>query len=403
MAAIITASAASLLAGLLGAAGLARSGLDAPGSMALGLAVAATGWVFTGIGALTAQLTESGRSANAIGVAVIGASFLLRMAGDAAQSDVVAWFTPLGWAQAVRPFAGNRWWVLTVPTAAALVLAFVGYRLSNSRDVGAGLIQTRSGPADAGSSLASPLGLAWRLHRGILYGWLTGYAIIGVVIGSLANAFGQIASDSPEMADIVKRIGGAAAISDAFLAAIFGLFALIASGYSIQVILRLRSEETDRRADPILAGTVSRRNWVSSHVIFATAGPIVILLVAGLATGIAYGVSLGEVRGTLGSVLGGVMVHLPAVWMVAGLALALDGLVPRVTAAMWAVLGFLVIVTLFGPAFRFPQWLLDVSPFTHIPKLPGGMYSATPETILLVAALALLAAGFAGMGRRDIE
>jgi ABC-2 type transport system permease protein len=41
------------------------------------------------------------------------------------------------------------------------------------------------------------------------------------------------------------------------------------------------------------------------------------------------------------------------------------------------------------------QWLLDVWPFTHVPKLPGGAVSATPLVWLA-------AAGLAGLRRRDI-
>jgi ABC-2 type transport system permease protein len=48
------------------------------------------------------------------------------------------------------------------------------------------------------------------------------------------------------------------------------------------------------------------------------------------------------------------------------------------------------------------HWALDVSPFTHVPKLPGGSVSATPLVALSVIALALCALGLSALRRRDI-
>jgi ABC-2 type transport system permease protein len=45
---------------------------------------------------------------------------------------------------------------------------------------------------------------------------------------------------------------------------------------------------------------------------------------------------------------------------------------------------------------------MDISPFTHVPKLPGGTVAAAPLFWLSVMALALGAAGLAALRRRDI-
>jgi ABC-2 type transport system permease protein len=47
--------------------------------------------------------------------------------------------------------------------------------------------------------------------------------------------------------------------------------------------------------------------------------------------------------------------------------------------------------------------VLDVSPFTHTPKLPGGVFNGTPLAVLTVIALVLVAAGLAAFRRRDLE
>ena len=61
-----------------------------------------------------------------------------------------------------------------------------------------------------------------------------------------------------------------------------------------------------------------------------------------------------------------------------------------------------LLLGLIGAALQLNHWLLDISPFTHIPRLPGGPINAT-ELIALTAIAALLAvAGLAGLRRRDI-
>ena len=55
-----------------------------------------------------------------------------------------------------------------------------------------------------------------------------------------------------------------------------------------------------------------------------------------------------------------------------------------------------------GALLELPQWLLDVSPFTHVPAVPAEPFAAAPLLWLGAAALALGALGFAAFRRRDL-
>ncbi|GGV20637.1 hypothetical protein GCM10010182_48340 [Actinomadura cremea] len=61
------------------------------------------------------------------------------------------------------------------------------------------------------------------------------------------------------------------------------------------------------------------------------------------------------------------------------------------------------LVTLVGPMLDVGRWALDVSPFTHIPKLPGADFTATPLLWLLALTTALTAIGLLGFRRRDLS
>jgi ABC-2 type transport system permease protein len=87
--------------------------LPATGAVAFALAVWGVGLVFTGVGAVAAQVASGSRAALGLCGAVIGIAFVLRAVGDVG-NGVLSWFSPIGWAQAVRAYADERWWVLAV-------------------------------------------------------------------------------------------------------------------------------------------------------------------------------------------------------------------------------------------------------------------------------------------------
>jgi ABC-2 type transport system permease protein len=384
--------------------GYVAVGLPVGGSVALAVACGLTGLVFAGVAAVTAQLTEYARPANGMAFAALGAAFLLRAIGDTASGlSWLAWLSPIGWAERFQPFAGERWAVLGLPVALLLVLLVAAVALRDRRDLGAGVLATRLGPPTAPAGLRSPLALAWRLQRGALLGWAIGAAVAGLSFGVLAQDMAQFAAEDPETAKMLATLGGAGSITDIYLAAILSWIGLLAAGYAVQAILRLRSEEAELRAEPVLATTVSRVGWAGSHLLVAAVGAAVVLASGGLVAGLAHGLRAGDLAGQLPRVLGAAMVQLPAVWVLAALGAALFGLLPRlVVGATWAILGVVLAVTMFGEPLQLSQWLLDLSPFAHLPRLPAATFTATPLLWLLVVAVLLGGAGLAAFRRRDL-
>ncbi|WP_367127143.1 ABC transporter permease [Saccharothrix sp. HUAS TT1] len=404
-AAVAVALSASAVIGLLIALGLVAQGEAASGSFALGLAFASVGWVFAGVGAVGAQLSESARTANSISGGVLGVAYLLRAVGDAAGDEGPTWLTwlsPLGWLEQTRAFAGDRYWVLLLPVALAAVLLVVASILVTRRDLGGGLLPTRLGPARAPGSLGGAFGLAWRLQRGVLVGWTLSLFVLGAVYGSVARGVEQMLEANPALEGIISRMGGAGAVVDVYLASILGIIALFSAIYVVQATLRLRAEETAFRAEPVLATPVSRFAWVGSHALFATAGAVVVLAAAGAGAGLVHGVRVGDVGGQVARLVGAALAHVPAVWVVAGLALALFALAPKLASASWAVIVVFLVLGQLGPLLRLDQWAMDLSPFTHVPKVPGAELTAAPLLWSALVAAALFAVGFAGFRRRDV-
>jgi polyether ionophore transport system permease protein len=403
-AAFAVVAATGLLIGVFIAVGLVATGEAATGSIAFGLGWASIAAVFAAIGAVAAQLTANSGAARGIAVGAIGVAYLLRMAGDGGADNGIGWMTwlsPIGWFTKLRPFADEQWWVALLSVALTALLAGAAYRLSSTRDVAAGVFEPRPGPATASPSLGTPLGLAWRLQRPSLIGWGIGLMVFGAVWGGIADSVTAIVDENPSLADILERLGGAQAIVDIFFTAAMGIGAYIVAAYAVRTALRLNTEETGLRAEPILATATPRLEWARSHLTFAVLGPVLIMTLVGVVTGLVYGATIGDLFGELPRLTGSALLQIPAVWVMVGAAVALFGLAPRLSVLAWALLAAFFFVGLLGQILQFPQWVIDLSPFTHTPTLPGDI-DPVPLVLLSGAALVLFVVGLAGFRRRDV-
>jgi ABC-2 type transport system permease protein len=400
-AALLTAGTASLAITVIVILSLSATGLPIAGALAMGVAIGLTGIAFAGTAAVAAQLTGGTRTAIGIAAAVLAGGYLLRAVGDTGPTWL-SWISPLGWAMRVRPYAGEQWWALTLPAALAVGAAAGAYRLNGRRDLGAGLLPQRPGPAAADASLGSTFGLAWRLHRGTLLGWTVGMALWGAVLGGGADGIRNAVIDNGQLTDLLTRLGGSSTLVDAYLAAVLGITGLVVAGYTVQATMRLRAEETAGRLEPVLATRVGRIRWAMSHIVFAVAGTALLLAVTGVAAGVAYGSQVHDIAGQTRQLLLGAVVQTPAAWVLAGLGVILFGLAPRLAGLTWAALIACLLSLELGEILGLSQWIVDVSPFAHVPKLPGMPFTATPLIWLSTIALVLAAAGLAGFRRRDI-
>ncbi|MFG2103392.1 ABC transporter permease [Micromonospora echinaurantiaca] len=412
-AALLVVVAANVAAAALLAAGLAAAGLPLAGSLVAAGAIGGVGVAFTGVAAVTSQLSVTSRGANALAAAVVGVAFLLRAAGDVLgdQTDgglrVVSawpsWLSPLGWGNQVRAYVDDRWWVLALPVALLLAAVAAAYALAERRDIGAGLVAPRRGPANAPSGLLSPAGLAWRLQRGALLGWAVGVAVLGFSMGIAADEFNAMIEENPAAAEAIAAMGGGADLVDAYLAAMLGLFALTIGAYVVQAMLRVRGDESDGVLEAVLATGVSRGRWLGTQVAAAALGALALVLLAGLTTGLGHGLVAGDPVGRAVDLGGAALLRLPALLVVVGVVTALFGLLPRWSVALsWAALLVFLLLGQLGAVLELPQAALNLSPYTHVPSVPAVEATALPLVVLTAVAVALLAAGAAAFRHRDV-
>ncbi len=412
-AALVVVLGANVLAAALLALAFVGAGLPVAGSAAAAAAICGVGVALTGIAAVTAQLTVTSRGGNALAAVAVGVAFLLRAAGDVLgqresggvrlDSAWPTWLSPLGWGTQVRAFGAERWWVLALPVALLVAGVAVAFVLTERRDLGAGLLAARRGPARAARGLLSPVGLTWRLHRGALAGWAVAVAVLGVCMGLAGNEVDAMIADNPQTAEVIAQLGGGAELVDAYLAAMLGIFALTLGAYVVQALLRTRNDETDGVLEALLATAVGRTRWLGTQLLGAVLGALALLLLAGVSTGLGYGLAAGDPIGWTVELGAAALLRLPALLVVAGVVAALFGVLPRVSVALsWSVLIVFLLLGQLGAVLDLPQAALNLSPFTHIPSAPAADLTVLPLVLLTAVAATLFAAALVTFRHRDI-
>ncbi len=282
----------------------------------------------------------------------------------------------------------------------AAVLLLAAGRYAARRDLGRGVLPERTGRAQASQRLRGPFGLAWRLQRTAFVSWLIGLVAFGLIFGSVS---GSVRTMTGSARDWYQSLGGSHDMLAAWFTSMTELAAMMVAIYAVQVLLRMREEETRGRLEPVLASAVSRPRWALSQVLVAGLSAVALLLAFALAMALTAGQVVGDTSGLLRDLTGAALAELPAVLVIAAAVLAIFALLPRrAVVVSWLLLGACVLFSpVFGASLRLPQWALDISPFTH--QKPPALEISTLATVALVAgSVALVAAGVAAFRRRDV-
>jgi len=405
----VALTANALLVPSLGLA-MIVNGQPVTGSLAAGAAIAGVGVAFTGLAALTSQLARTARGASGLALAALAVSFLLagignmlggvEAGGAVASSAWPTWLSPIGWGFEMRPFGAERWWMLALFGASAAALIVVAARLAAKRDLGGGLLPERTGRDHASTILRRPFGLAWRLQRPAFLGWLAGLVMFGLIFGSVSES---VQSMGGSASDWYEQMGGTEKMLDAWFTSMIEMFAIGVAIYVVQVLLRMRHEEARGRLEPVLAAAVSRPRWAIGHLLSAVFGATALLLTSSAAMALTAGQVVGDTAGLLGEFTAAALAQLPAVLVIAAVVVVVVALLPRwAVPVSWLLLGVSVLLSpMFGITLGLPQWVMDLSPFTH-QKAPALDVRFIAVVALIGVFTTLAAAGLALFRRRDL-
>ncbi|ADH97826.1 ABC transporter permease [Salisediminibacterium selenitireducens] len=401
-AAMILGAGSNLVLGVALSLSFAVQGLDTFGAWLAGMSFAGLGFVMTAVASVAAQLSETQRGASGYATMALagfaGIASVSNVIGDVHESGFgftshwLAWLSPIGWLQQVQAFEENRWLPLVLLYGAGLCLMYMATLIAEGRDIGAGVLPARKGPAYGAPRLLSPFGLAWRLQRKTLIAWFLPVAAFAAIFGASSGEYGEIAEGIAAFEAVIE--------SEAyFLMSFISIMTAILSIYAMQTIMRMRAEEKSGLVEMLLATAVPRTTWVRSYAFLGLAGAFVLILTFTSMLTVSSGAGMDVFSDYL---LAG-LAQGTALFALSGAVLFFFGWLPRfaVTLSWLAVFASILAGPFFGAILELPEWVLNVSPFSHVAIMPEEV-SAFSLAMLLVTGLILLILGVTGFQRRSL-
>ena len=144
----------------------------------------------------------------------------------------------------------------------------------------------------------------------------------GVFAPTIESSFQQMVADNPAM----QAFFGDQLSVQTYLAMIIRYGGILTAACAVALAGGAVGEEERGLTASVLSAPVSRRRWLAARAVVAAAGSAAMLAA----------IALGRLARPLG----------------------------------WGAYLLALSITVLGPTARAPQWLLDLSPFTHVPQLP---------------------------------
>jgi ABC-2 type transport system permease protein len=387
------------------------------GCMLYGALLGVFGLFCAALTAIFCQLCVSSRGALALPAIIMVSSYMVRAMGDMPvpnelglnemPNEALSYLSPMGILQRSQVFTENE---TPLPVFAVLaitvVLTAVAFALNRVRDMGEGFIPAKPGRRTAGKTLLQPFGLHWRLIGNTLIWWTVGLVITAALYGSILGDIGGFIESNefygglmldvpPELAQFQEK---------SFVATISIVLMICAVFPVLAAVFRLRREEGEGRLENVLAGSVSRRKTLAGYVLFAFATSVLVPLATAFGF---YGVAVSVMETPLevGFFLDTMLVYIPALWVILGLATALVGWFPKATVSAWVYVVYSLLVLFFGRMAGLPDWVSKTTPFGHVPMLvmPDASVNWLTMAILTAIAAGLTVLGFVGYSRRDMQ
>jgi ABC-2 type transport system permease protein len=370
---------------------MSATGFAVVDTAAMSLGITGVAMVFGAVAAVTAQLWRQARTATGAAMAALALAALVRGIGDVINNSgsALSWFSPIAWAQQMRPFVELRWWPFALLVALTIGLMALAAWLESRRQYDDGNFPS-AGERPNAHPITGVFGLHLTLQRGQTIGWTVGLFLGGLAFGSMTKSLLDASKDNELLARMLEAQGnvGVYTTMTQFLAA-------AATAYVVGAVLRVYSDEQNGLGEAVLAGAVSRGRWLLTAVASALVGSVVLMFFAGLGNGLGAGMTLGEPETVVRLTLAG-LAYVPAMAVLAGVAALAVAL--RHAWIGWLAVTFVVVSLYLGALLRLPRWLLELSPVGRT-TVPTDFPAVALAVMVVVAAVLTLFAGWIYRGR----
>lgn len=390
-----------LLAGLIGVglSAINLEGMTTESSFLYGSIIGSTGFLFACITALFAQLAKTSRGAIGLSFSVLIISYMVRAIGDVS-SEALSLVSPLGWAVRTGVFIDNKWWPIGLTLTIGLIIAAIVFYLNTIRDLGAGFIPEMKGKTHASALLKSPLGFVFRMQRTNIISWAIGVFVLsaafGAILGDLEEYYGDM-----ELLQAFLAMNPDFSLTEQFIAMLLGILSIFSAVPATMVVLKLKGEESKNRTEHFYSRAVSRTGIMASYCFTAVLVSMIMQFLLAIGLWSTSSSFIGDTL-TLGKAISSAFAYLPAIWVLIGMATLLTGILPKATSFIWMYFAFCFIVIYLGELLNFPDWLSNLSSFTHVPQLLVEDGDILSLSVMTIVAIIIGLIGFIWYRKRDI-
>ncbi len=374
-------------------------GISFESAILYGAILGSGGFVFGAITALFAQLSDTSRGTKGLAFGALIIAYLIRAVGDVG-NEYLALVSPLGWSVRTGVFIDNHWWPIVISILVTVVLLMITFYLNSIRDLDSGFLPSRKGKTHASPFIKTTFGLVYHLQNVKIVAWSIGIFALGASFGAVMGDMEKYFADNEFVQMMLAQVGDFS-ITEQFLAMLMAIMSLISAIPVIMTILKLKSEENHYRTEHFYSRTISRNHVLGCFTLLAVIESVLYLMLLVFGLWLAA-MSMMEDPISFGTVVQSALVYLPAMWFMIGITVFLFGYAPKITSVIWLYYAFCYVVVYVGGMLKFPDWMMNLSVFEVIPKLPGEDIDVLSLVLLLALSIAFLLIGFIGYNKRDI-
>jgi len=412
--------------------GLANEPMGFGAALLWGTGMGVLGLVFAAVAALFSQISSTARGASAYSFAMLGLFYFLRAGADMDPEAMgyLAYLSPLGLLSRTWAYVENSWLPVVILLGYAAGFTALAYRLCSLRDIDQGLFPARPGKAHGSRLMQSSFGLNFRLLRLSIIVWMSVLFIVGfsyavvladidtfiagnelyrdMILGptGLTDYFNFDDMPTEQIIEQMNTVLGTAGLSviQLFANMISFVMAMMALVPVLMFILKAKAEEKAIRAELIFATRESRTKYLAGLVVISFACAVLVQLAQAIGLYSMVPSMLDNPSDLpLSFLLQSVMVYVPALWIMGGLAVLMVGLFPKRVGWIWAYYGFTFFVMMYARMLPEIAWLANLTPLGWVPQLPMDEINGIVMALMSVGGIALAAVGIMFYNRRDIN
>ncbi|MCI8669659.1 MAG: ABC transporter permease [Lachnospiraceae bacterium] len=372
------------------------------GSMMFGIVLGISGIMFAAITACINQLLTNSKASLGFSFAILGISYFVRAIGDIGNENVAV-LSPLGWIMRAQVYVENKIWPVILSIVISVVFILLAFLINSKRDLGIGLFHEKTGRDSGSVFLHGPLGLVVKILRVEYLAWIIAYIILGISFGAMLEEIRTQLESNGLMLQILACDSNSGELLYQFINVITSIFAMITTIPVITTIIKIREEEITNRIECLISKSITRRKLLSAFLICSIFISIVLQLIFAVSFWISGNQVIGDTPFELSDMLKAACAFIPAIWIIAGAAIAVIGLIPRITILVWAFLAYSFFVSYFGSMLNLDKWMMKLSPYVNVPNTFADGTDWIKLVVFILISAILTIVGYLGYGKRDLQ